>query len=113
GPDPTLEQYSWCAIVAGSFFLAGSFIVDKRWGSEFSFLPYIYATLIFWGGWTALFGYPIYSSFGFRCVYLLINLFLLGFGIYVQKIVFWVFGSLGTIYFIGIKTFFKFKELKI
>lgn len=101
GPYPTLEQYCWASIGGGALVLSGGYLLGKQMGSNFSFFPFICGISAFWGGWTCLFLYPIYTSWLFKFAYLGMNLGLLGFGYIIQQIPFWVSGSLGVVTFAG------------
>lgn len=81
----------------GLVMLAASFLVDRRTRADFAFWGYLFGLAAFWGSLSLL---DANSELG-KLLYLLINLALMLTSVLLNRRVFLVAGSIGTLYYVG------------
>ena len=111
GPDhySDYETRRTVSIVLGLIIMATSWTLDlkKRGGADMTFWLLIAGAAAFWGGLTLTDGGTELQKF----LYLLINIALLGFSIFVNRRIYAVFGGLGIATYLGNLAFNVFKDM--
>lgn len=91
--EGALEQRGWISLIFGLFVLLIAYIIDLKKKAPWGFWAYLFGTLTFWGGLSAL-------SFNrgeiVLFLYLLINITMMVKSILLKRKVLMVFGALGT-----------------
>jgi hypothetical protein len=96
------DEYSWAerrmvSLWFGLAMITGSFFVDHRTHKDYSFWGYLFGAMAFWGGLTLMDSGNELSRF----LYFLINIFLMGLSVFLQRKVFVIFGAIGIFGYIG------------
>jgi len=99
--ESTIEVNSWISVTFGSILIGAAYYIQNKNPSEdFPFWGYLAGVSIFWGGWTTLFAWPIYTNYYFDFLYFVVNVGLLTASIYTKQRVFLFFGSVGVLWYI-------------
>lgn len=91
------------SIVFGIGMLIVAYIIDLKSEKDLAFWPYFFGVLTFWGGLSLLEPSSEYKRF----LYLIINLGLMFLSVLLQRTVFLVFGTLGSLIYIS-SIFYKY-----
>lgn len=90
--DFTFDQRKLVSLYFGLAVILASYIIDLRSEHDFAFWGYLFGTLAFWGGLSLMNSDSELSKF----LYCLINIFMIGLSVFLQRKVFIIFGALGV-----------------
>ena len=97
GKDLSWMVQGWITLVFGLIILCTAYLIDLRTKENFSFWGYLFGTLAFWGGMTAL----VFRADAHWLAYGLVNVILILLGIWFKRTVFVIFGTIGLFSYLG------------
>jgi hypothetical protein len=98
----------WASVVVGLAIIAGAIAIDRARRSQldYAFWLHLAGVAAFWGGLSAMSSDSEVGKF----IYFLINLFMLVFGVAIDRRVYTVFGALGIAGYLGYLSYKVFKD---
>ena len=87
----------WVSVAFGVVILMGAYLVDRRTEADYAFWGYLFGLLAFWGGLTTMEAGSEWTYLGYG----LLNVVLVGLGIFLERRAFLMFGSLGVFLYLG------------
>jgi hypothetical protein len=100
----SFEARKWITVVVGVVVVLVGYGLDRQFSKDrgssredFAFWCYLFGTIAFWGGLTAMDG----DSEWKRAGYLLVNILLVGVAVKLRRTVFLVFGAIGIHIYLG------------
>jgi hypothetical protein len=102
------ELRKWASVVVGLAIIAGAIAIDRARRSQldYAFWLHLAGVAAFWGGLSAMSSDSEVGKF----IYFLINLFMLVFGVAIDRRVYTVFGALGIAGYLGYLSYKVFKD---
>lgn len=97
GHDYEWNHQKYVSIIFGAIMIVIAFIIDNRKKIDYGKWLYIFGSMAFWGGMSALNSSNEWSKF----LYFIINVTMMCAGTLLDRRVFMIFGSLGCIGYIG------------
>lgn len=93
----TWDERKWVSLWFGLAMIVGSYFVDRRTQTDFTFWTYLFGAIAFWSGLSLMNSDSELS----KLIYFLINVFLIGVAVFLQRKVFVIFGAIGSFGYIG------------
>jgi len=98
----SVTKDAWISVVFGTILSgAGFFVQKKNIPSQFPFWAYLFGSTIFFGGWSTLYSYPVYTSQLFKFIFFLGDVGLCFVTLYTQSRIYALYGLLGIWWYIG------------
>ena len=96
----------WVSLWFGLAILVVAYLIDRRTTDDYAFWGYLFGMLAFWGGLSWMKSDSELSKF----FYCMINVFLMGLSVFLQRRVFLIFGALGIFGYLGYLAFRLFRD---
>jgi hypothetical protein len=104
----TYEDRINVSIYFGLAMLIASYLIDHRFGEDFSFWGYLFGLFAFWGGISSK---GLYGDAGSGIfLYFLLNVFLILISIFLERRVFVIFGGIGVMYYLSYLAYDVFQD---
>ncbi|MCR4377425.1 MAG: hypothetical protein NUV50_04955 [Rhodospirillales bacterium] len=91
------ELRKWVSLFFGAGMIGLSYVIDRRTKLDWAFWIYLFGLMAFWGGLTVM---NSDSELG-KFIYAMVNVGLVGLGIFLSRRTFVVFGALGIYSYLG------------
>lgn len=100
GKESTWEQKNWLSVGFGLVLICIAFLIDRKLQKkqDYGFWGYLFGTISFWFGLTAL---SLDKGEAFFFIYFVINLLMIIASILLQRKIFIVFGAIGVFIYFG------------
>lgn len=102
-----IVQRGWVSIFFGIAMLAIAYFLDLKKKGGYAFWSYLFGTLSFWGGLSAVFWD---KGEGMLVIYLILNLLMMGVGVLLRRNVLVIFGAIGTFAYLSHLAYDIFKD---